>query len=129
MQWRGPPQRPNPEKVGIHIPTRIAQKPVDAGDGVADGGVVPGEEAGIPEAPIIHEPMSRRMPITYKEVEKYGYIEGCPGCDAKKKGEIARRDHSEKCRKRIEERMEEDEEGRKKEEKYSSHDFLLILLQ
>ena len=40
-------------------------KPGDPKDGVADGGVVPGEETGFPEAPEIPDPMSRRMPTTY----------------------------------------------------------------
>ena len=63
------------------------------------------------------EPLTRRMPITYKEIEKYGYTEGCPGCEAKKRGDVARRGHSERCRKRIEEKMKLDEEGKKKIEK------------
>ena len=65
----------------------------------------------------IPEPLTRRMPITHKEIEKYGYTDGCPGCDAKKRGEVARRGHSEKCRRRIEGKMKEDEEGRRKMEK------------
>ena len=113
----GTPQKPNPDKVGLHIPTRIAPKPGELESGAAPGGVAPEENEGIPEAPPIPEPLTRRMPITHKEIEKYGYTEGCPGCDAKRRGEIARRGHSEKCRKRIEEKMKEDEEGRKKIDK------------
>ena len=108
----GTPQRPNPEKAGLHIPTRIAPKVGDPGSGVAPGGVAPGENEGIPEAMPIPDPLTRRMPITHKEIEKYGYTDGCPGCDAKKRGEVARRGHSEKCRRRIEEALRNDEEGK-----------------
>ena len=83
---RGTPQKPNPDKVGLHIPTRIAPKPGELESGAAPGGVAPEEDKGIPEAPPIPEPLTRRMPITHKEIEKYGYTEGCPGCDAKKRG-------------------------------------------
>ena len=65
----GTPQRPNPEKAELHIPTRIAPKPGEPRDGAAHGDVVPGDESEIPDAPEIPDPMSRRMPITYKEIE------------------------------------------------------------
>ena len=42
---------------------------------------------------------------------------GCVGCQAKMRGEITRRGHSEKCRKRIEEAMRNDEKDKKKLEK------------
>ena len=48
------------------------------------------------------------------DLEKYGYTDNCPGCTAKKRGEIAKKGHSESCRKRIEELMRQDEEGKKK---------------
>ena len=39
---------------------------------------------------------------------------GCPGCLAKQRGEIAKRGHSEACRKRIEGMMREDSDDKKK---------------
>ena len=39
----GTPQRPNPEKAGLHIPTRIAPKAGESGSGIAPGGVAPGK--------------------------------------------------------------------------------------
>ena len=61
--------KPNPDKVGLHIPTRIAPKPGELGSGAAPGDVAPEENAGIPEAPPIPEPLTRRMPIKHKEIE------------------------------------------------------------
>ena len=47
----------------------------------------------------------------------YGYTDGCVGCEAKKRGEVTRRGHSEKCRKRMDERMRQDEAGRRRIDK------------
>ena len=44
--------------------------------------------------------------------EDYGYTEGCEGCRFQKAGMGERRGHSEECRRRITERMQEDEAGR-----------------
>ena len=87
------------------MPTRLAPRPAEVPEvGVAEGDVPgTGEGGEIPVPMEIPDPMIRRMPITGKEIEKYGYTEGCTGCEAKRRGEVARRGHSEKCRKRIEE--------------------------
>ena len=60
------------------------------------------------------EPTARRRGITQIELEKYGFTEGCPGCIAKQRGEVAKKGHSEACRKRIENLMRQDEGDRKK---------------
>jgi hypothetical protein len=53
----------------------------------------------------------RRARITRKFYEKFGYTEGCEGCGRMKAG-LDQRPHEERCRKRMEEAMEADEEGR-----------------
>ena len=58
------------------------------------------------------EPMARRRVITQMELEKYGFTAGCPGCIAKQRGEVAKRGHSEACRKRIEDMVRQDVEDR-----------------
>ena len=52
------------------------------------------------------------MKITDEILRKYGHTDGCTGCKYKKAG-MENRVHSEMCRKRIEEAMEGDEEGRR----------------
>ena len=96
---KGIPQGPNPQRVGPYIPTRMPMgaPPGSAADGGAAGG---GEEGGdIPPVPEpVADPLTRRTPITHKEIDKYGPTPGCIGCQAKLRGEITRRGHSEKCR-------------------------------
>ena len=48
-----------------------------------------------------------------KDLRKYGYIEGCPGCTAAATGTKAK-GHSDACRQRIEEQMEAEEDGQRK---------------
>ena len=55
--------------------------------------------------------------ITSAETDKYGFTPSCPGCDAKTRGEVARRGHSEACRKRIEGLMQGNVEDRRKLER------------
>ena len=47
-----------------------------------------------------------------RELEKYGFTPGCAGCEAKRRGGIAKSGHNENCRKRIEAKMNDDELGR-----------------
>ena len=114
---RGTPQQPNPLKMGLHIPTRL---PMDAalGGGTDGDAVEGGGDAGIPEDEVlISEPLVRRTPITQKEIDKYGMTPGCEGCEAKSRGEVTRRGHSERCRNRIEEAMKNDDSDKKKLDK------------
>ena len=62
-------------------------------------------------------PLIRRTPITHKEIENSGATPGCVGCEAKARGESTRRGHSDKCRRRIEEAMRNDEQDKKKIDK------------
>ena len=72
---RGTPQQPDPNRKGIRVPVVIR----------------PGEAEGEPD-PISEptEPAVRRRVISRTEMDKYGYMPSCPGCDAKARGEIAR---------------------------------------
>ena len=74
-----------------------------------------GEIPPVPEE--IPDPLVRRTPITFREVEKYGPTPNCVGCEAKTKGEVTRRGPSEKCRRRMEELMRQDAQDKKKVEK------------
>ena len=107
------PQQPNPTKMGLHIPTRLSADAALGGeaDGVAAGG---GEDGYIPrDEAQASDPLVRRTPITHKEIDKYGPTPGCAGCQAKIRGEVTRRGHSDKCRQRIEEGMRKDETHKK----------------
>ena len=57
-------------------------------------------------------PDIRRMRITPDLLTKYGFTDGCAGCRYKQIGFKSRTLHSERCRARIWEAMETDEEGR-----------------
>ena len=114
---KGTPQQPNPMKMGLHIPTRLPADPALGGD--ADGAAAEGgEEPDIPRdtAPA-PDPLVRRTPITHKEIDKYGPTPGCVGCEAKARGEVTRRGHSDECCSRIEEGVRKDEAYKKKLDK------------
>lgn len=61
------------------------------------------------------KPVPRSFKLTEAMVKKSGATKGCPKCDAIKQGIESARTHSQACRRRITERVEEDEEykGRK----------------
>ena len=101
---RGTPQQPDPEKKGIRVPISVRFEAKEE-----DTQAHPARE---PE-----EPAVRRRGITQLELDKYGFTPGCPGCLAKQRGEVAKKGHSEACRKRIEDLMREDVEDKKKIEK------------
>ena len=131
---QGIPQQPDPKRKGITIPisfrfesmtTEIETHPV--------------------KEPT--EPTARRRGMTQTELDKYGFTPGCPGCIAKQRGEIAKRGHSEACRKRIEDMMRQDGDDRRKieaaderithqiarriekEENRKSHQWTLIMIR
>ena len=115
-EMRGTPQRPNPQKAGLHIPTRmpLGEPPSGGTDGDAAGG---NEEGIPPESAPSPDPLFRRTPITHKEIDKYGPTPGCVGCQSKMRGEVTRRGHSDRCRNRIEEAMRADAQDKRKIEK------------
>ena len=50
--------------------------------------------------------------ITQRELDKYGFTPGCPGCEVKRRGGIAKSGHNQKCRERIEQLMKDDEDDK-----------------
>ena len=98
---QGLPQQPDPKRPGLRVPIRIT-----LGDEVI--------EAQPREVQKDIEPLPRRMGITVTELEKYGYTDKCPGCLAKRRGAVAKKGHSEACRKRIEELMKQDDNDKQK---------------
>ena len=104
QQMAGTPARPDPAKPGREVPIQIN---IDGGSQDAEPQVVRDGEG----------PTPRRRMITETELKKYGCTDGCPTCEAKKRGEITRRGHGEACRRRIEGLMMQDAEDRKKLEK------------
>ena len=99
---KGTPQQPDPEKKGIRVPISVR---FDVGEA---------EEVQAHPVQEGEEPAARRRGITQVDLDKYGYTPGCPGCLAKQRGEVAKKGHSEACRKRIEDLMREDAEDKKK---------------
>ena len=92
---QGAPQQPNPLKMGLHIPTRL---PMDAalGGGTHGAAAEGGEDGDIPRDEERHsDPLVRRTPITHNDIDKHGVTPGCGGCEAKARGEVTRRGHSE----------------------------------
>ena len=97
---QGTPQKPNPNKPGAMIPVRITF-----------------DKADKTEVPIIIQPAReeegpRSMYIKAWMLEKYGYTEGCKGCDHKRAGQDAQRPHNQVCRSRMEVAVEQDARGR-----------------
>ena len=62
-----------------------------------------------PSAPVVIPRRTRLMP---QDLKKYGYTVGCQGCESVELGHEQRRNHSEVCRRRIEEAMEASEADR-----------------
>ena len=98
---QGIPQQPDPKKKGITIPISFRFESMTT-------------ETETHPVKEVTEPMARRRGITQTELEKYGFTPGCPGCIAKQRGEVAKRGHSEACRKRIEDMMRQDGDDRRK---------------
>ena len=98
---QGTPQQPDPKRKGIIVPIsfRFEAK-------AAEVQVQPVKEND--------EPASRRRGITQADLDKYGLTPGCPGRLAKQRGEIAKRGHSDACRRRIEDMMKDDVDDRKR---------------
>ena len=86
---KGTPQKPNPHGPELSIPIRINFDPSP------DIEPEPSRPARVEKGP-------KRMPITKRILEKYGYTEHCEGCRHKRAGLAEARNHSEECRERIE---------------------------
>ena len=100
LNMTGTPQRPLPTRPGLNIPIRVPLPDIPLGEG-----------AGVPEVSE-KEIVPRRRVITMRELEKYGFTPGCIGCEAKRRGGVAKSGHNEECRRRIEAKMNDDELGR-----------------
>jgi hypothetical protein len=97
----GSPQQPDPGRPGETIPVRVTFDPSVVEDAVL-------------VQPMRNEKRARRMKITEKILQDYGFTEGCEGCRFKQAGLGDGREHSEACRVRLQEAMQESEEGRRK---------------
>ena len=91
---KGTPSQPKPGGEELKVPVRIQS----------------------PETPIIEEKSARSDPrgvrTTRAEFEKYGWTEGCEGCNRMRFGG-ERRPHTAKCRKRMLAEMEKDDKGKR----------------
>ena len=70
------------------------------------------EAAPLP-IPKMDTPVPRRMQINRKDLDEYGYTDGCAGCQATRAG-LPRRLHSEACRNRLMEALRETPEGQRR---------------
>ena len=100
---KGTPQRPNHIMDGEDAVEEMA-KPEDKEEQHIDGEEKDQEDAARP----------RRTMITDRELQKFGYTMGCPGCASRKQGKAAKKGHSEACRRRIEAEMEKTDEGKRR---------------
>ena len=99
-ELRGTPQKPDPQRPGLVVPIRINFD-------------MPAEAMPLAEGPQVRPRQARRMKITSRMLEQYGFTEGCEGCRFKQAGLEESRNHSEVCRKRVEEAIEATEEGKR----------------
>ena len=98
INMQGTPEHPVPGMPGRRIPIAIH---VDRHEAQ--------EQAD--EPPRVTE-WPRRMQLRRRHFVKHGYSESCAGCRAMQAG-ISQRIHNEACRRRMQEEMEKDEEGRR----------------
>ena len=56
-----------------------------------------------PTDPIPIDPTARRLYIKKHDIQRYGYMVGCPGCEAIKRNATTSVRHSDQCRQRVEE--------------------------
>ena len=100
---KGTPQQPDPNKPSMNIPIRIQFD--QAANAEPEPTVPPRKE----RAP-------RRMRLTEALFQKYGYTDGCEGCTFRRANLGDHRAHSERCRTRMEEAVDADEELRYRRE-------------
>jgi hypothetical protein len=109
MAMQGTPSQPVPGRAGVKIPIRVR----------ADVYEFEAEEG----EPVRKEQGPRKMYIKKRHFEKYGYTENCEGCRRLRAGgAMGLRPHTKQCRKRIEEEMARDEEGKEWIEKARMRD-------
>ena len=91
---------PKKARPGLNVPVRVQLPEVRQDPEVEVQEVV--EKEIIP----------KRLIITTRELEKYGFTPGCRACERKRRGELAKTRHSVVCRSRVEEKMNQDEQGK-----------------
>ena len=94
---KGTPEEPVPGKGRRRVPIRIR---LEVREDVEVDEIGTGEEA------------PRRTNIKKKFYERYGYTDGCEGCNRLRAG-LTQRGHDEGCRSRMEKEMEKDEDGQR----------------
>ena len=99
----GTPRQPDPKRGGLQVPVQVRFEEEEP------------KEAPIETKPSLKEGLTRRVFITDRDLKKYGYTEGCVGCESRLRGppgrqNRARRNHDETCRRRLEEAMKIDPE-------------------
>ena len=95
----GFPWQPTPKDSAVtDIPT-VIMEPTSAG-------------AHVEKSPLPEDPVPRQLCVNKGLLVKYGYTEGCPGCDAHRAGKrtVA---HSKQCRQRISDELDKTESGKK----------------
>jgi hypothetical protein len=118
LNIKGWPSAPNPKKTNAQIPSAIRKEGDEEEDDepqkeevTADVDVqTPGAEA----EETVEETLVRNMRITRKDLMKYGKTKGCKACDSSDAKGVVKRgiDHSDLCRQRLQERMQEDAQDR-----------------
>ena len=98
-EMRGTPQQPDPARPGLAIPVRVH----------FDHTIADQPQAELPNG----SRQIRRMRITAAILEQYGFTEDCEGCRYRRAGLWESRPHSETCRSRIEQAMNQNDEGRR----------------
>ena len=101
-ELKGTPRRPNTQKVGLHIPTRM---PVgEPPSGVADGDAAGGEEGIPPEPAPIPDPLFRRTPTAHNKTtsmdQHQDVLDANRRCEVKLREEGTQTDAEEGSRKR-----------------------------
>ena len=99
---RGTPFQPNPAKPGRKIPIRVSFDEADGADGQHHSH---GGEQGEQQA---RRMRIQRMRITSEVLKKYGYTDDCEGCRLKRANLSESRNHTEACRARIQQAMQDD---------------------
>ena len=101
LDMQGTPQKPDPNKLGMHIPIRIRLEPPVS--------------MTLP-SPEREEDAPKRAYLKKYHFEEHGYDEACEGC-VRLRADMPGRPHLEACRRRMYEAMRKTEKGRKWMEK------------
>ena len=76
---------------------------------------IKGDSRGLPRVAAASDgqaPVIRRMMLMKKDFVKFGFTDRCAGCEAMRLNKGVQRQHSQQCRKRMQEEMLQTDEGR-----------------